>query len=228
MQRTNGLAIAIAAALAAGCSSQNPQRETAPPVARRDAGGVGTSGTADLTSQDARDFLAHLATVDQSEIQLGKLAVSRGTSPGVRKFGQMMIDDHTSSSDRLESLERDLKIEPPKQPQQQDSDQHEELAKQSGSEFDREYASAMVRRHEDLIDQLEPRIDKKGLDQWKEEMKGKTKIPAGAAVLPDKSDNKTTMRINQFAASIYPTVYSHLQAAKALEQSLEARGRRSE
>ena len=63
----------------------------------------------------------------------------------------------------------------------------------------------MVDGHKDLLDQLESRIDKKGLDQWKVEMKGKTRIPAGGvAVLPDKSDNKTTMRINQFAASDLP------------------------
>ena len=31
------------------------------------------------------------------------------------------------------------------------------------------------------------------------------------------------MRINQFAAGIYPTVYAHLEAARALKGSLEKR-----
>ena len=56
-------------------------------------------------------------------------------------------------------------------------------------------------------------------------MKGKTGVSDGSvAILPDKSDNKTTMRLNQFAASIYPTVHAHLEAAEALKSSIEKRG----
>ena len=43
------------------------------------------------------------------------------------------------------------------------------------------------------------------------------------AILRDRSDSPTTMRVNQFAADIYPIVDPHLEAAKALERSLEKR-----
>jgi hypothetical protein len=101
-----------------------------------------------------------------------------------------------------------------------------EIAKRSGSDFDREYASAMVDGHKDLIDQLEPRIEKKTLDQWKVAITGKATAGTSVAIPPDRSDNPTTMRINQFAADIYPTVYAHLEAAKALESSLKKRDTR--
>ena len=81
-----------------------------------------------------------------------------------------------------------------------------EIAKRSGSDFDREYASAMVDGHKDLIDQLEPRIEKKTLDQWKVAITGKATAGTSVAIPPDRSENPTTMRINQFAADIYPTV----------------------
>jgi hypothetical protein len=78
----------------------------------------------------------------------------------------------------------------------------------------------MVDSHKDLVDQLEPRIDKKALDQWK--VNGKTTATGGtAALLPDQSDNPTTMRINQFAADIYPTVHAHMEAATALERAIK-------
>jgi hypothetical protein len=35
------------------------------------------------------------------------------------------------------------------------------------------------------------------------------------------------MRINQIAADMYPTVYAHLEAAKALERSLKKRNTKS-
>jgi len=224
MKSIGARTIVIVAVLSAACSSQK-QRDTAPTASRSEPSSVATTGTADLPTQDAKDFLSHVATVNQLEIELGKLAVARGTAAEVRKFGQMMIDDHMSSDDRLESLEKDLNLETPREVRGEHTDQRDDLAKRSGSDFDRKYASAMVDGHKDLLDQLESRIDKKGLDQWKVEMKGTARIPAGGvAVLPDKSDNKTTMRINQFAASLYPTAYAHLNAAKALEESVEHRG----
>jgi hypothetical protein len=55
-------------------------------------------------------------------------------------------------------------------------------------------------------------------------MNGKTSVAGGTvALLPDRSDNPTTMRVNQFAANFYPTVHAHLEAAKALESSLKKR-----
>ena len=146
------------------------------------------------------------------------------TAAEVKKFGQMMIDDHTASADALKALGSELKIDVPGELDGKHIDQRNKLSKQSGADFDREYADAMIDAHKDLIEQLEPRIDKTGLDEWKAAMKGKTTAATGGVpILPDKSDNKTTMRINQFAASIYPTVHAHLEAAKALESSLEKR-----
>jgi predicted outer membrane protein len=133
----------------------------------------------------------------------------------------MMIDDHTASGDKLKALASDLKIAAPAELDDKHRDQRDHLAKRPQADFDREYASAMVDGHKDLLDQLEPRIDKKTLDSRKAEMNGKTTEAGGTIpVLPDPSDNPTTMRVNQFAADLYPTAHAHLEAAKALETSL--------
>jgi len=221
MKRIGFLSFALGATVIAGCSSDKGKdlgqaTGSEPPT-------VGTSA-ADIASQDAKDFIHHVAIVNMAEIDLGKLAIDRGTADGVKKFAQMMIDDHTASGDKLKALASDLKIEAPGQLDDKHMDEQNKLAKQRGTDFDREYASAMVDGHKDLIDQLEPRIDKKTLDQWKVEMNGKTTGAGGTvAILPDRSDNPTTMRINQFAADIYPTVHAHLEAAEALESSLKKR-----
>jgi hypothetical protein len=55
-------------------------------------------------------------------------------------------------------------------------------------------------------------------------MTGKT--TAGTSVMPPDRRQPTMMRINQFAADIYPTVDAHLDAAKALESSLKKRDTR--
>ena len=40
------------------------------------------------------------------------------------------------------------------------------------------------------------------------------------AMLPEKSDDRVTMGINQWAADSYPAVWSHLQKAKALDETI--------
>jgi putative membrane protein len=214
------LSFALVATLVAACSSEKGKDLR---LANGSAPATAATGIAsDMANQDARDFLRHLSAVNQAEIDLGKLAADRGTADGVKKFARMMIADHTASGDKLKALAVDLKIETSDQLDDRQRTQRDKIAKQSGAEFDHAYASTMVDGHKDLIDQLEPRIDKKTLEQSKAAMNGK---PAGGpvAVLPDPSENATTMRLNQFAADLYPTVYAHLEAARALERSLKQR-----
>ena len=231
MKRIGFLSFAVAATLTAGCSGTKDQARGQ--VKNTDPVTAGTRGAAvddgrvvavDIATQDAKDFIRHLATVNMAEIDLAKLAADRGTAADVKKFAQMMIDDHSASRDKLDALASDLKIDPPGELDDKHRDQRDKLAKQTGADFDREYASAMVDGHKDLVDQLEPRIEKKALEQWKVEMNGRTTAPgATVPIRPDPSDNQTTMRINQFAADIYPTAHAHLEAARALESSLKKR-----
>jgi len=222
MKRIAVLLFALVAISAAGCSSntskvvgQEKTRERAAPA---------SNVPADMVSRDARDFVHHVASANAAEIELGKLAAARGTTDAVKKFGRMMVNDHTGSGDKLKAVASDLKIDAPDRLDDKLADQRDRLAGRSRADFDREYASAMVDDHKDLIDQLEPRIDKTTLEQWKVAMGGKRTAAAGTiAVLPDKSDNPMTMRINQLAADLYPTVRAHWDAAKALESSLEKR-----
>jgi predicted outer membrane protein len=222
MTRIGCASFVLVATLTVGCSNGNSKHLG--DAKRSEPATVGTSGAADIARQDAKDFIHHVTIVNMAEIDLGKLVAGRGTADEVKKFAQMMIDDHTASGEKLMALASDLKIEAPSQLDDTHRDQRDTLAKRPGTDLNRAYASAMVDSHKDLIDQLEPRIDKKTLDLWKVEMNGKTSVAGGTvALLPDRSDNPTTMRVNQFAANIYPTVHAHLEAAKALESSLKKR-----
>ena len=221
MKTIGFLSFALLATPIVGCSTDTGR--DLGPAQRSEPITSAAGGAADITTEDAKDFIHHVAIVNLAEIDLGRLALDHGAAAEVRKFAQMMIDDHTASADTLKTLALDLKVDVPGEIDAKHVEQRDKLTKRFGADFDRAYASAMIDGHKDLLEQLEPRIDKKGLDQWKVEMNGKTKARGSVAVLPDKSDNRTTMRINQFAASIYPTVHAHLEAAKALESSLEKR-----
>ena len=222
MKRIGFLSFALVATLTAGCSSD--KGKDLGQATGSEPATVGASAAADIASQDAKDFIHHVAIVNMAEIDLGKLAADRGTADEVKKFAQMMIDDHTASGDKLKALASDLKIEAPAEL----DDKHRDAAGQS-----RQTAGGGLRSRVCERDGRWPQgpdrparaADRQeDTRQWKAEMNGKTTVAGGTIpILPDPSDNPTTMRVNQFAADIYPTVHAHLEAAKALETSLKKR-----
>ena len=74
-----------AAAMVAGCASNPP---AAPPV--------------DTASpMYAPNYLSTAGSSDQFEIQSGQLAQQMSQNPGVRQIGQMLVTDHTNSTQQL-------------------------------------------------------------------------------------------------------------------------------
>jgi putative membrane protein len=218
--------IALAAAVAVGC---NRSSETTTNRGS-ESGAVGTSG-ADRNQVSARDkdFVRDAAIANMAEVELGRLATERGANPEVKKFGQMMIDDHTKAGDQLKSVASQHNIEVPNQLDDKHNKLRDKLSKLQGADFDREYMDAMVDGHEDVAGKLESRVDKAKLEEWRAQSADRTagrKVEEHGqttAILPEKSDNPVTMSINQWAADTYPTVIAHRDAAKALDNAVKQR-----
>jgi len=219
------LSIVVATVVAVGCD--NNRKDTA----GRDGGAVGTAGEADRNkvSKADNDFVHDLAIANMAEVELGKMATERATNADVKKFGRMMVEDHTAAGDKLKAVASQHHISVPAALDDKHRDLQEKLAKLQGADFDREYMDAMVDGHEAVVDKLESRIDKTDLAKWKAEMAdrvvGKKVEEHGKviAVLPQKSDNPVTMSINQWAADAYPVVQMHLETAKPLDDAVKNR-----
>ena len=220
MRRMVVLPLALAAALAAGCD-RGDRRET--------TGAVGTSGEVDnktVKSADA-DFVRDLSIASTAEVELGKLAAERAANAQVKQFAQMMISDHTKARESLNAIAERHHILTTALMDEKHRELKEKLAALKGAEFDREYISAMADGHQDVLDKLESRVDTEKLADWKTQLKDKvtgTREPATAAtVTPERSDNPTTMDINEWAAQSYPTVAAHLDKATSLNDTMKKR-----
>jgi putative membrane protein len=150
----------------------------------------------------------------------------------VKKFGQMMIDDHTQAGHKLETVAAAQNVAVPTAIDEKHRDMHDKLAGLRGPAFDQEYASAMVDGHEDVLSKLESRIDGAVLADWKAKFgdalrSGAAETRQPPAVTPEKSDNPVTMAINQWAAEAYPTVFKHTESAKSLKEAMK-RNQRSQ
>ena len=225
MRRMGVMAVALAAVVAVGCN--NSDNRTA-----NDSPTVGTAGRADSNvSAGDRDFVRDVAVMNMAEIELSRTALQRSASADVKKFAQMMINDHPGAGDKLKAVASQHQIEVPAQLDEKHIDLREKFATKQALEFDKDYADAMVDGHQDLVDKLESRIDKDTLSKWKAtretEMgaaKERTEAKVEAtAVTAERSDNPVTIGVNQWAAETYPIAYAHLEAAKALRDGVRKR-----
>jgi putative membrane protein len=73
-------------------------------VAQDVAGAATGVGTAAVGAVSTDAFIRDAAMGDMYEIDAAKMALMRAKNPEVKKFAQMMIDDHTKSSNELKML----------------------------------------------------------------------------------------------------------------------------
>jgi putative membrane protein len=112
------------------------------------------SSTQALAKSDTA-FLTEAIQINLAEISVGDLAQKNGGSDDVKSFGKMLVDDHTASNTKATSLAQANGVTPPTEPKAADKQKHDELAKLSGADFDREFAKGMVKGHEEAISKFE-------------------------------------------------------------------------
>ncbi len=90
---------------------------------------------------------------DNSETRLGALAARKGQSPAIRAFGQMLETDHSNGRIEAAALARKVHTYAPQSMTPEAIAEQQKLDKLSGKDFDREFASYMVKDHkEDIAD----------------------------------------------------------------------------
>ena len=226
MKRYGFLSIALAAALTIGCNSNSNKDVNASNPST--GGAVGTAGSDNNVKNGDKDFVKDIATANIAEVELGRMALDKAVNPDVKKFAQMMVDDHTKANEELTAIASKDNIAVPSGLDDKHNDLRDKLAKKTGADFDKDYIDAMVDGHQDVMDKLESRIDKDTLSKWKARSmdqngnKVDAKVEA-EAVTPEKSDNAITMSLNSWAAKTYPAVSAHHEAAKKLQDSVKKR-----
>jgi putative membrane protein len=214
-----GFLLALATSFTVACNDRS--------TTYREDSAVGTSGVADEVKSADKDFVHDLSIAGKTEVDLGKIAMENSANAEVKKFAQMMIDDHTKAAEKLGAVATQHNIPKPVLLDEKHRELKDKLAKLKGPEFDREYMNAMVAGHEEVMDKVESRVDKTGVAEWRKELanwvagkKGRApeELPA---VVAETSSDPATMSINQWAAVAYPTVHKHLLAAKNLKDAVE-------
>ena len=108
---------------------------------------------------DAQGFATRAAQGGMAEVELGRLASQKAQNAEVKKFGQMMVQDHTNANTELKSLAGKKNITLPTALDAEHKAVMDKLQGLSGAEFDKAYMDAMVEDHEKTIDLFQAQAD---------------------------------------------------------------------
>lgn len=146
-----------------------------------------------LTSSE-KEFMTNAARGGMLEVQMGRLAADKATSPEVKQFGERMVTDHGQLGQKLQQLASNLNLTPEQQLSPEQQNAVSRLQNLSGKAFDREYIKAMVADHVKDISEFQR-----------------------AANQASNAD------IKQFASEALPMLQEHLKLAREIAGKLGAR-----
>lgn len=107
------------------------------------------------SKEDDSEFLVDQAEVNLAEIEIGKLAQTKGVNPEVKKFGQMLVDDHTKAASEVSALAKAKNFTLPTSLTEDGQEEYKKLNEKSGTDFDKKFADMMIDGHEKAIKKLE-------------------------------------------------------------------------
>lgn len=142
--------------------------------------------------EDDNEFVVMAASGGLMEVQLGEMAAKQATSPSVKEYAQMMVNDHSKANEELKSLASRKNITIPTTPGEDHADHINKMSDKKGDNFDKDYMKLMIDDHKDDVDKFEK--------------------AARDARDPD---------IRAFAAKYLPTLRSHLERARAVNDMLK-------
>ncbi|HEX8327067.1 MAG TPA: DUF4142 domain-containing protein [Hymenobacter sp.] len=166
------------------------------------AAGTGSGGAAAAADQTAfmatfatmQDpvFLMNAASSNMLEINAGQMAAQKASKPEVRKFAQMMVSHHTTSTQELKAVATPLGVKMPQTMMPVHQAMADRLQNKSGKDFDEAYMDLMETAH---------KMD--------------------VAMFEVKSKAAETPTVQQFATKTLPMLRSHSTMANEIEKKAD-------
>ena len=113
------------------------------------------------------ELLSKMHMANQMEIKAGQLAESKGTTPAIRNFGQLLVRDHSYADKRITDLAKQQGIQLMQMPMPKSPDEKQKMDMQKqmmasleqaqGADFDRQFVQFCKNRSADRSPDLKPR-----------------------------------------------------------------------
>lgn len=146
---------------------------------------------AGITVASPADFMHEAEEGGMAEFAMGKLAAQKAQNAEVKKFAQMMVDDHSKANEELKGLAAKKNFTLPTDASSHKSEM-DELNGLSGADFEKEYVEMMVDDHEKDV-----------------------------AAFQKQADSGSDADVKAFAMKTLPTLKKHLEAINAIHAKMK-------
>ncbi len=143
-------------------------------------------------SKGDENFMKKAAQDGLAEVELANLAVEKASSPEVKQFAQMLVDDHTKANDELKKLAADKGVVLPDKPGLSERAEKERLQHASGAKFDKAFMDHVVKDHQNDVNAFRDEIQS-GHDS----------------------------AVKDFANKVLPKLESHLEKAESVDTKVK-------
>ncbi len=110
----------------------------------------GSTGAATPSQADLA-FATRAAAAGLAEVEVGKIAMKRAASDGVRQFAELMLEDHSRANEKLTAIASQKNISIPKAPGDAERRLLAELQTLAGEAFDRALLAQAREDHQAAI-----------------------------------------------------------------------------
>jgi putative membrane protein len=148
----------------------------------------------DNKADEDADFAVEAADLGLMEVQLSTTALTKASSPQVKQFAQMMVDEHTKANNELKALAQQKSITLPTTVGNENQRKLENFNDKTGADFDKEYMDQMVKDHKEAIDEFE-----------------------------DQAEEGNDPEIKSWASSKLTALRQHLQEAERIQEAVKNR-----
>jgi putative membrane protein len=104
-------------------------------------------------------FFKNAAEAGMGEVEAGKMAQAKGTSPAVKEFAAMMVKDHSAANAKLKKIATAKGVELPSEPGMMQKAMAKKNDMKSGESFDKDYIQGQIKAHKDTVELLQKEID---------------------------------------------------------------------
>ncbi|KAA0697691.1 DUF4142 domain-containing protein [Neorhizobium sp. P12A] len=116
---------------------------------------IGCLIASEALAKSDKEFLSDAIKTDNAEIALGQLAVQKGSTDDVRKYGQTLVTDHQKGKDAAVALAPALQVKPMEALPPDAVKEQQKLQGLSGTDFDKEFAQFMIAGHKQAISEFQ-------------------------------------------------------------------------
>lgn len=192
--RYNIMALA-ALLLVAGCNESRRGNDSNLNEDRNEAAAESNTDKFAGKARGDADFVYETVAENYGEIKLAELAVQRSRTSEVKDVAQSLLNEHTTSLNDLKRLAQAKAISVPVEEKESSKRKLENIAEESGGDFDRAWVKEMIDAHENSIDKFE-----------------------------DREDDTEDAEVKAYIEKTLPVLREHLEGLKACKESLEKNG----